>query len=210
VVKFIRSNRGGAFGARRPGVSVVLIVAIASAGMLAGCATASGATAHGSTAGGAHSTKYGSLPGFLPPESFDTDRVLVGTAARPALTTEGDSVSVGSGQSPALATVSGPEVPGEGLPYQAEATTCTWSVTIRAGSQPVQIAAADFSTIDHLGAVYHPSFVPGQPNPPVIVAPHASVTFELRAVMVVGEGLMLWAPDGTHAVAKWDFEVEND
>jgi hypothetical protein len=32
----------------------------------------------------------------------------------------------------------------------------------------------------------------------------------LRAVMVVGEELMLWSPDGKHPVAKWDFEVEND
>jgi len=210
VLKFARSSWGDASRTRRLGVGGVLVVAIASAGMLAGCAASSGASAHGSGGQGAHSTKYGSLPGFLPPESFDTDQVLVGTAATPALTTEGDSVSVGTGARAALVTVTGPEVPGEGLPYQAEATTCTWSVTIRAGSQAVQIAAADFSTIDHFGTDYHPSFVPGQPVPPEVVAPHASVTFELRAVMIVGEGLMLWAPDGTHAVAKWDFEVEND
>jgi hypothetical protein len=210
VLKFARSSWGGASRTRRLGVGGVLLVAIASAGMLVGCAASSDASARSSAGQGAHSTKYGSLPGFLPPESFDTDQVLVGTAARPALTTEGDSVSVGSGTSAALVTVSGPEVPGEGLPYQAEATTCTWTVTIRAGSQAVQIATADFSTIDHFGTVYHPSFVQGQPNPPEVVAPHASATFELRAVMVVGEGLMLWAPDGAHAVAKWDFEVEND
>ncbi len=34
--------------------------------------------------------------------------------------------------------------------------------------------------------------------------------FELRAVEAPGEGLMRWAPDGTHIVAKWDFVVEND
>jgi hypothetical protein len=170
---------------------------------LAGCAASTNAPA-AKTA----SSKYGSLPAFLPPASFDTDRVLVGTPARPALTTEGDAVSTGSGG--ALVTVSGPEVPGEGLPYQAEATTCTWTVTIRAGSSPVRVSTGDFSSIDHLGAVYQPSLVPGEPAPPAVLKPHEHAEFELRAVMVVGEGLMRWAPDGTHVVAQWDFEVEND
>jgi hypothetical protein len=32
----------------------------------------------------------------------------------------------------------------------------------------------------------------------------------LRAVQVVGEGLMRWAPTGHNIVTKWDSEVEND
>ena len=36
------------------------------------------------------------------------------------------------------------------------------------------------------------------------------VSFELRAVESVGEGLMRWAPDGRNIVARWDFVVEND
>jgi hypothetical protein len=36
------------------------------------------------------------------------------------------------------------------------------------------------------------------------------VTFELRAVMPTGEGLMRWAPDAQQIVASWDFVVEND
>jgi hypothetical protein len=169
-----------------------------------GCAATAGSPASKP----ADESKYGSLPAFLPPASFDTDRVLVGTPTKPALTTEGDAVSTGSHG--ALVTVSGPEVPGEGLPYQAEATTCTWTVTIRAAAAPVRINVADFSSIDHLGAVYQPTLVPGEPEPPSVLRPGEHTTFELRTVMVVGEGLMRWAPDGTHIVAEWDFEVEND
>jgi hypothetical protein len=194
--------------ARRPGafaqslaVGAVLIVA------LAGCSAVN--AEHSSTSEKSDS-KYGSLPGFLPKQTFTSDSVLTGTATRPALTTEGDAVRFGSGASAALITVTGPEVPGEGLPFQTGATTCTWTVTIRAGSEPVTIDPADFSSSDHFGAIYAPQFVAGQPLPPGTVAPHATVSFELRAIMVVGEGLMRWAPDGRNPVASWDFEVEND
>lgn len=205
----VREHRGAVHNARRPGVIAAILLAVSVlAGALSGCSTV--ADTHGSTASSKHESKYGSLPSFLPKQSYDTDSVLTGTIARPALTTEGDAVRVGSGASAALITVTGPEVPGEGLPYQAGATTCTWTITITAGSTAVPIDAKDFSSSDHLGAVYAPEFVADQPTPPAAVAPHTTTTFELRTVMVVGEGLMRWAPDGTHPVAAWDFEVEND
>jgi hypothetical protein len=210
VIIVPRLNRGVAPQARRPGVGGVALVAIATSLALAGCTTTAKSPGSGASHHRAASSKYGSLPGFLPHESFDTDRVLVGSAAKPALTTEGDTVSVGGASGATRITVTGPEVPGEGLPYQSEATTCTWTVTIRTASVGLHVSAADFTTIDHLGMVYQPSLVPGQPTPPDVVAPHTTVTFELRAVMVVGEGLMVWSPDGKHPVAKWDFEVEND
>ncbi len=203
-----REHRGATRNAWRPGVVAAVLLAVSVlAGALSGCSSAG--QAHAAAAAKADS-KYGSLPTFLPKQSFDTDSVLTGSVARPALTTEGDAVRFGSGSAAALVTVSGPEVPGEGLPYQTDATTCTWTITITAGSRAVPVSAADFSSTDHLGAVYRPAFVPGQPVPAASVAPHTTTTFELRAVMVVGEGLMRWAPDGTHPVAAWDFEVEND
>ena len=198
------SGGGAASQARRPRPGAQVLVAVAVVASLAGCAATAGSPSPKTT----DSSKYGSLPSFLPPASFDTDRVLVGTPGKPALTTEGDAVSTGPGG--ALVTVTGPEVPGEGLPYQAEATTCTWTVTIRAGATPVRVDTTDFSSIDHLGAVYRPILVPGEPQPPSALRPGEHTTFEVRAVMVVGEGLMRWAPDGTHVVAEWDFEVEND
>jgi hypothetical protein len=119
-------------------------------------------------------------------------------------------VKVGLAHSSVLMTVSGPQVPGEGLPFQAPATTCTWTVTMSGATNPVPISAADFTSIDHLGAVYRPHFVAGQRKPPQVLRPGQRVTFELRAVQVVGEGLMRWSPDGRPIAASWDFEVEND
>lgn len=158
----------------------------------------------------AHDDKYGGLPSFLPKESIHPDSVLTGTAAKPALTTEGDSVEAKFSGGSARVSVVGPEVPGEGLPYQADATTCTWIVTITGTSGSIPVRASDFSSIDHLGAVYRPAFVAGQPMPPTDLKPGQKATFELRADMMVGEGLMRWAPDGKHVVGSWDFEVEND
>jgi hypothetical protein len=109
-----------------------------------------------------------------------------------------------------VAVVSGPEVPGEGLPYQAPSTTCTWTVTLSKATTRVPLAAADFDSIDDRGQVFHPTSVAGQPAPPASVAPGQTVRFELRAAEPVGEGLLRWAPDGHHVVAKWDFVVEND
>jgi hypothetical protein len=206
MIKHTTERRGVTRFAWRPGV--VLAIAGTTVLLLAGC-TAGGDATSAHKASDA-SDKYGSLPSFLPAQTVKADSVLTGTVAKPALTTEGDSVKVLLGSSTALASVSGPEVPGEGLPVQTEATTCTWAVTITAGNAPVPIAATDFNTIDHLGAVYRPTFVAGEPKPPTVLAPHTSTTFELRAVMVTGEGLMRWAPDGHHIVASWDFEVEND
>jgi hypothetical protein len=137
------------------------------------------------------------------------DSVLTGTADRPALTTQGDSVNVQLPDSSVLVTVTGPEVPGEGLPYQTPATTCTWTITMTGATASIPIAIGDFTTLDHLGTVYHPTLVPGRPKPPATLAPDRTVTFELRVVMTVGEGLMRWAPQ-QKMVASWDFEVEND
>jgi hypothetical protein len=161
------------------------------------------------TSPAASSDSYGSLPGFLPKSSLRPDGVLVGSAQRPALTSEGDSVEVRLPRASVLATVVGPEVPGEGLPYRTPATTCTWIVRLSRASGRVRIRIADFTTLDHLGAIYHLTLVPGHPAPPVSIVPGRTVRFELRAVMATGEGVMRWAPGGK-ITAMWDFVVEND
>ncbi len=161
---------------------------------------------------GSHSAaepSYGTLPSFPPTSAVDPDSELTGTAAKPAVTSQGDSVHVELADASVHAVVSGPVVPGEGLPVVQDATTCTWTVTLTGASKAVPIRASDFSAIDHLGKIYQPYLVPGQPKPPASLAPGAHVTFELRAVMSSGEGLMRWAPAGT-ILASWDFEVEND
>jgi hypothetical protein len=159
---------------------------------------------------------YGGLPTFLPSPSIQPDSQLTGTTAEPALTTEGDSVLVKTATASVEATVSGPIVPGEGLPYQAPATTCTWTVSLSHASATVPIRLTDFTSLDHLGTVYHMTSVVGEPSLPTSVAPGQTVTFKLQAVMRTGEGIMRWAPNYTAAtsapqiVASWDFVVEND
>ena len=151
-------------------------------------------------------------PSYLPKNTLHvrSDAVLTGTAARPALTNQGDPVKVVTPRWSVLAVVSGPEVPGEGLPYQTPATTCTWIVTLSGATGAVPMSVSDFDSIDNSGTVYHPYLVPGQPVPPSVLMPGQRVTFELRAGEAVGEGLMRWAPIGGEIVAKWDFVVEND
>lgn len=171
---------------------------------------ASGCSGGHSSAVRAPEPSYGTLPSFLPTQVGRPDSELTGTAAKPALTTEGDSVRVQLAAGSVHATVSGPVVPGEGLAYQGEATMCTWTVTVTAASRPVPIRAADFTATDHLGVVFRPTLVPGRPAPPAVLEPGATTTFELHARMTVGEGLMSWAPEHGATVASWDFEVEND
>jgi hypothetical protein len=171
---------------------------------LAGCASASSSSARPAQDGG--------YPSFLPSSTlhYHSDALLTGTAQRPALTSQGDGVEVKTPGWTVRVTVTGPQVPGEGLPYQAPATTCTWVVTMSGATGPVPVSVSDFSSIDDANHVYRPAFVPGQPKPPSVLRPGQKISFELRAVEAVGEGLMRWAPDGRNIVAKWDFVVEND
>lgn len=190
-------------GTRRGRPCRLLILLTLALGVLAGCGTAAKPAA---------APAFGGYPTFLPKNTlnYHSDTVLTGTAQRPALTNQGDGVQVKTSRWSALVTVSGPQVPGEGLPYQASATTCTWVVTMSGATGPVPISAGDFTSIDVDSHVYRPALVPGQPKPPAVLRPGQQVSFELRAVEAVGEGLMRWAPDGRDIVAKWDFVVEND
>lgn len=190
---------------RRRALLVTAAAVVAISGALgAGLAAALGNS--GSPAGG----RYGGLPSYLPTSSLRPDSTLIATIARPALTSEGDAIKVRLPHASVIATVSGPVVPGEGLPYQASADTATWRVTLSHATGRVPVAVHDFSAIDSTGAVYHPSLVAGQPRPPVLVRPGATVHFELRVVMRVGEGTMRWTPIDHTSLATWDFVVEND
>ena len=190
--------------------AVTLTVAAVAA--VAGCGSGSGSGAGATKAAAARATPLGSYPSFLPASTLHqpTDSVLTGTAQRPALANEGDAVRVKTSGFSVLVTVTGPQVPGEGLPFQASADTCTWVVTLSGATGTVPLSPADFTTIDDQDNVYKPAFVPGRPKPPTVLKPGQKVSFELRAVEATGEGLMRWAPDGHDIVAKWDFVVEND
>jgi hypothetical protein len=163
-------------------------------------------------AGGSRSPspRYGGLPSFLPRSSLHPDSTLTGTTGRPALTSEGDSVRVQSDHRSVVATVAGPVVPGEGLPYQPSATTATWTVTLTGASAPVPIRLSTFSAVDSQGQVYRLAFVPGQPRPPAQLDSGQTARFEVRAVTAVGEGTIRWAPYRNDVLAIWDYTVEND
>jgi len=153
-----------------------------------------------------------SYPSYLPKSTLhpDVDAALVGTEVRPALQVEGLPVVVKTKGFDVNVTVSGPVVPGEGLPDQPAATTCTWTVTMKDASADVPVSIADFHSVDHLGSVFLVGLVPGERSPPPVLHPGQTVTFELRAYELVGEGMMQWAPDHKHVVAYWDYTVEND
>ncbi|MGC2168147.1 MAG: hypothetical protein WA580_03500 [Acidimicrobiales bacterium] len=151
-------------------------------------------------------------PSFLPKKTLDphVDSVLTGTMAKPALQVEGLPVLVKTKAFHLLITVSGPVVPGEGLPDQPPATTCTWTVTMKDASATAPVSIADFHSVDHLGSVFLMGLVPGESAPPHYIHPGERITFKLRAYELVGEGMMQWAPDHRHVVADWDYTVEND
>jgi hypothetical protein len=151
-------------------------------------------------------------PSFLPKKTLDpkVDEALVGTMSKPALQIEGLPVDVDTSKFHVSVVVSGPIVPGEGLPDQPAATTCTWTVTMKDASADVPVSIADFHSVDHLGAVFLMGLVPGERPPPAVLHPGQTLTFQLRAYELVGEGMMQWAPDHKHVVAYWDYTVEND
>ena len=185
-------ERGRAFrsGPSR-GLPVFLLTVIA----LAGC--------------GAHGSKY---PSFLPKDTLNptVDAALTGTMARPALTVEGLAVNVKTHKFDVSITVGGPVVPGEGLPFQQPATTCTWTVTMKNATADVPVSLADFHVVDHLGSVLVPELAPDEARLPAVLHPGQVLRFRIRAYELVGQGMMQWAPDHRHVVAIWDYSVEND
>jgi len=192
-------------GSRR--VRTSIIVAIAAA-LLA----AFGYGVAGLVAPRHPSVNYADPQSWLPAQQLQhpIDEVVAGSIASPGLTVEGLNVAVHTAGFRAMAMVSGPVVPGEGLPFQARFTTCTWTVSISDSAGVVPLAMADFDTIDHTGTQYKVYLVPGQAKLPASLHRGQRVSFRLRAVMPTGEGLMRWAPNGTNIVAKWDYQVEND
>jgi hypothetical protein len=185
---------------RRSGA--LLLTAAAAVVVLAGCTSA---PAHHAPAG-----SYGKLPSWLPSDGTQANSMLTADVAHPAVTSEGDEVEVHLAGGSVRVEVTGPEVPGEGLPVQPEDTTCTWTVTIDHASAPTRISAADFNALDHLGTIYRVAPVPGRPRIPSVVRPGETVRFELRAAMPTGEGLMRYSGGTRSVLANWDFVVEND
>lgn len=153
----------------------------------------------------------GSPANWLPQQQLrrPVGRQLTGTYSDPALTLAGDNVRVRTKNFTAMAVVTGPLVPGEGFTYQPQYVVATWTVHIWDVRGTIPLSAADFDSIDHLGSEFR--LLPPQGTAvPKAVSTGGQVTFQLRAVVPIGEDLFRWAPDGNDVIAKWDNQVEND
>jgi hypothetical protein len=192
--------------ARKPGPGAVVLFTLTMLSMVAGATWGGSAQASQSKQNGPH------YPSFLPKDTLDphVDETLVGTEKKPALQVEGLAIEAETKKFHVKVTVSGPIVPGEGLPYQPAATTCTWTVTMKDATADVPVSVADFHSVDHLGSVFVMGLVPGETVPPPVLRPGQTLTFQLRAYELTGEGMMQWAPDHKHVVGYWDYTVEND
>ena len=148
---------------------------------------------------------------WLPKQALHkpVDRTLFGTYAAPAITVAGDYVHVRAPTFTALAVVTGPAVPGQGFSYQPKYLTSTWTVHIWDVKGYVPLAAKDFDSIDYAGTEFQLSVPPGG-TMPKSVSTGQDATFQLRAVVPIGESLLRWAPNGNNIIAKWDNQVEND
>jgi hypothetical protein len=210
----VRAEQRGRHRVRPPGAGLLVIgvllgaFAFASFGGI-GTASASAPASASSALPGHKSAHY---PSFLPKSTLDpnVDATLIGTEAKPALQSEGLAIEAKTKAFHVDVTVSGPIVPGEGLPSQPAATTCTWTVTMRDASADVPVSIADFHSVDHLGSVFLMGLVPGEHAPPSVLHPGQTLSFKLRSYDLVGEGMMQWAPDHKHVVGYWDYTVEND
>ena len=195
---------------RTLGPGFLCATALVGALALAGCGGGGAGGGHYPSALPGKTTAH--YPSFLPKKTLDptVDATLIGTEAKPALQTEGLAIEAKTKAFHVDVTVSGPIVPGEGLPDQPAATTCTWTVTMKNASADVPVSIADFHSVDHLGSVFLMGLVPGEHRPPSVLHPGQTLSFKLRSYELVGEGMMQWAPDHTHVVGYWDYTVEND
>ncbi|HEX4433907.1 MAG TPA: hypothetical protein VH012_03695 [Acidimicrobiales bacterium] len=191
----------------KPGPGLVCGVVLVAVLVVSTCGSAG--AANPSALPGKKTVQY---PSFLPKKTLDptVDATLIGTVAKPALQTEGLAIEAKTKSFHVDVTVSGPIVPGEGLPDQPAATTCTWTVTMKNASGNVPVSIADFHSVDHVGSVFLMGLVPGEHVPAPVLHPHQTLTFKLRSYELVGEGMMQWAPDHKHVVGYWDYTVEND
>jgi hypothetical protein len=195
----VPASRSRAFGPGYGRAAASVLVAVLSLLTLTGC-------------GSSQHLGDKTYPKWLPKNTLhpNVDAQLTGTMAKPALQIEGLPVEVDTEAFDVWITVDGPIVPGEGLPYQPDATTSTWTVTMKDATADVPVSITDFHSVDHLGAVFLMGLVPGEHPPPAVLHPGQTLVFQIRSYELTGEGMMQWAPDHKHVVAYWDYTVEND
>jgi len=196
---------------RRGARAAVVVLALAAGAALCGCSSpAVSSPAVSSSAvspDGAPSpegTGIGAWPTFLP--SPTPDGLARGSATDPALSFPGSPVLADLGTGTVTVDVEGPSYPA-GTPAGASQVACTFTVVFSDATTPVALGASRFDVLDHDGAVHPALPAPGTTVPPTL-EPGTTVTLSLVSTVPSGEGLLRWAPDGTHQVAGSDYVAE--
>jgi phosphoesterase family protein len=143
-----------------------------------------------------------------PKPALRVGRIVHASAGHPSLAIQGDTVSVASSRGQVLATAVGPVTP-ESHAALAATTRCTFTITFRAVVGSVPLSGAAFSILDEHQQVHQlrVTAADGGPSPPW-AAPGRIVTLRMSGVLPVGQGRLLWAPDGGSPIVSWDFDLE--
>ena len=158
------------------------------------------------------------IPSFIPRATLKTNRILIATPRRPALSIDGDGVVLDLTQGRSLVTVNGPYIPSKVAGSNDPETPATFRVAISGARGSVPLLPGDFAIVDSIGSVHYPVVtVVGGGAVPKAVTAGRRLTLEMRTVLPVGAGAMLYNTTGANAfkhksraLAAWDFNVETD
>jgi hypothetical protein len=158
------------------------------------------------------------IPSFIPKSTLRTNRILIATPQRPALSIQGDGIMLDLTRGRSLVTVRGPYIPSKVAGSNAPQTPASFQVVIKGTRGLVPLLPGNFSIIDAIGAVHFPVVsVVGGGEVPKAVPAGRRLTLEMRTVLPVGAGAVQYNPTGvrafehkSRALAAWDFNVETD
>jgi len=138
-------------------------------------------------------------------------RVLHASSGHPVLAIQGDTVAVRLAIGRVLATAVGPTVPEEGRFPVPETSPCTFIITFTAATGAIPLSPTAFTFVDELHHVHHPRVTAMSGGaPPTRVLPGHTVSLKVYDVLPTGDGGLEWAPERTHPIVAWDFDVEID
>ncbi|MGO9957151.1 MAG: alkaline phosphatase family protein [Solirubrobacteraceae bacterium] len=155
--------------------------------------------------------RYGAIPSWLTTTTAAVEQTVRASDTHPALAIQGATVSIRLRRARLLATTVGPSVPREGrIPVPATSPS-TFTVTFSRASAVVALSQAQFTIVDELGHVHHPTVTAiGGGAPPRLIRPGQTVALTAHSVLPTGEGRLTWAPDRARPIVAWDFDLEID
>lgn len=175
--------------------------------LLAGCGGAGQPGNSATSLSAAEQLASQGAPSYLPSTS-PASATLDGSAKEPALTMQGLAVRVRlEGSDRLTMKVSGPFTTVTDDP-SVEAADCTWTVEISDVHGTIPLSTAQFNVQDARGT-YH-MLSAGTGDMPTRITDGHTATFKLHGTVPSGDGMLRWAPDGTHVVALWDYIGEFD